>query len=536
MEKNAKKSSWLVGIIIGIILIAFYSAYSDMENTLNNGITSWQSSTFRIIASSENKDLEQVVLQYARSKSLDVSIDYAGTIEIMEKLNSGEKYDAVWTSNSIWLYMLNSNVSVKNSKSTSINPVVFGITKSKAQELGFIGKEVYTKDIVAAIESGKLKFNMPAVTQTNTGATAYLGFLTTLAGNPEILREEDLEKEELKQSLISLFSGVQRSSGTEEFLEELFLTGNYDAVVTYEASIININQKLEASGKEPLYIIYAKDGVSISDAPFAYIDNKDKNKLATFESLQSYLLSAEGQAKLGQTGRRVWYGGVNENADKTLFNPNWGIDTTKYLTTTKYPSTTVIRRALGIYQTELRKPIHAVFCLDYSGSMYGDGITQLRAAMEYILNEEEAGKDLLQFSKNDKITVIPFSKDNIAVWQTEDGTDTEGLIHRIQGLTVGGSTNIYDSGIEALEILDKEDQDKYSLSIIIMTDGQSNYGNYSSLRTKYRQIGKDIPIFGILFGEADASQLRDIASLTNATVFDGRTNLLAAFKQVRGFN
>ena len=66
----------------------------------------------------------------------------------MEKLNNGENYDAVWCSNSIWLYMLNDDISIKNSKSTSINPVVFGIEKSKAQELGFIGKEVYTKDIL----------------------------------------------------------------------------------------------------------------------------------------------------------------------------------------------------------------------------------------------------------------------------------------------------------------------------------------------------------------------------------------------------
>ncbi|MBR6034318.1 MAG: VWA domain-containing protein [Clostridia bacterium] len=494
------------------------------------------SSTFKIIASSENEDLEQVIKQYGRSNNLDISIDYAGTLEIMDKLNSGEKYDAVWTSNSIWLYMLNSNVSVKNSKSTSINPVVFGITKSKANELGFIGTEVYTKDIVNAIESGKLKFNMPAVTQTNTGATAYLGFLTALAGNPEILREEDLEKEDLKQSLISLFSGVQRSSGTEEFLEELFLTGKYDAVVTYEASIININKKLESQGKEPLYIIYAKDGVSISDSPFAYIDNKDKRKLEVFEEIQSYLLSNEGQTKLGETGRRVWYGGVNENADKTLFNPEWGIDTTQYLTTTKYPSTAVIRKALGLYQTKLRKPIHAVFCLDYSGSMYGTGLNQLRNAMHYILDEEEAGKDLLQFSEKDKITVIPFNDKNIAIWHTDNGTDTKELLDKIDNLQTEGATNIYDCSIEALDILNKEDQDKYSLSVIIMTDGQANYGYFRELRGKYNQVNKDIPIFGILFGSADASQLKDIADLTNAKVFDGRTSLLTAFKMVRGFN
>ena len=252
-----------------------------------------QKTAFKIIASTENKDLETALQSYAKQNKIDIQIDYAGTIEIMDKLNSGEYYDAVWTSNSIWLYMLNSNVSIKNSKSTSINPVVFGITKSKAEELGFTKKDVYTEDILNAISEGKLKFNMSSATQTNTGATAYLGFLTTLAGNPEILREEDLEKEELKQDLKTLFSGMSRSSGTEEFLEEMFLNGNYDAVITYEASIINLNKQLVAKGSEPLYVIYTKDGVSISDAPFAYIDHKDKTKAEEFEKLQSYLLSNE---------------------------------------------------------------------------------------------------------------------------------------------------------------------------------------------------------------------------------------------------
>ena len=50
----------------------------------------------------------------------------------MERLNSGEKYDAVWASNSMWLYMLD-GVSTSNSKIISMNPVVFGIKKSKAE-------------------------------------------------------------------------------------------------------------------------------------------------------------------------------------------------------------------------------------------------------------------------------------------------------------------------------------------------------------------------------------------------------------------
>lgn len=90
--------------------------------------------------------------------------------------------------------------------------------------------------------------------------------------------------------------------------------------------------------------------------------------------------------------------------------------------------------------------------------------------------------------------------------------------------------------MEALDILNKEDIEKYNTSIVLMTDGESNYNRLNQLRASYRQINKDIPIFSIMFGSADKTQLEEIANLTNAKVFDGRTNLLEAFKQVRGYN
>ena len=87
-----------------------------------------------------------------------------------------------------------------------------------------------------------------------------------------------------------------------------------------------------------------------------------------------------------------------------------------------------------------------------------------------------------------------------------------------------------------MQILSKEDMNTYNVSVVLMTDGMSNYGNYLNLSNIYASLGKDIPIYSIMFGDADNSQLESIAKLTNAKVFDGRTNLLQAFKQVRGFN
>ena len=534
MNRNSKIILNLCVVVV--IFIIVISAIMDMqEDSVKTQDIQKSNKAFKIISSTENKDIEEVLTKYAEQNNINIEIEYAGTIEIMEKLNAGEEYDAVWCSNSIWLYMLDENIAIKNSKSTSINPVVFGITKTKAQELGFIGKDVYMNDILDAIKQGKLKYSMSTPTQTNTGATAYLGFLSTLAGNPEVLTEKQLEEEKLKTELTELYSGTTRSSGDEEFLEEMFLNGNYEAIITYEKSLININEKLEREQKEPLYAIYPKDGVSISDSPFAYIDNKKVEKLEEFEKLQSYILSKEGQNELVKTGRRVWFGGTNENADKTIFNPNWGIDTTKYIVPVKYPSTAVIKQAFKIYQTELRKPIHIVFCLDYSGSMYGTGNKQLTEAMNYILSEEKASKDLLQFSKKDKITVIPFNNNIMGTYQTKNGTDTTELIETINKLLATGGTDIYTPAVEALNILDKENLNEYNASIVLMTDGQST-DKYKQLEKEYKNKNRDIPIFSIMFGAASKTQLQNIADLTNARVFDGKTNLLEAFKQVRGYN
>lgn len=372
-------------------------------------------------------------------------------------------------------------------------------------------------------------------TTTNSGASAYLGLISTLAGNPEVLTREMLNEEKLRQEIKTLFTGLERSSGSEDFLEELFLNGDYEAVVAYESSIININEQLVSKGKEPLYAIYPVDGVSISDAPFAYINNKNENKKEIFDNIQKYLLSNEGQKLLQEQGKRTWYGGTNLNVDKTVFNPEWGIDTTKYISPVKYPSAEVIKEALNLYQTELRKPVHVAFCLDYSGSMAGDGIEELKDAMNYILTEK-ATSDFIQFSYKDKIDIIPFASDVRTVWSTTNGSETSSILASINNERPTGMTALYPAAIKALEVLKDEDKNTYNTSVILMTDGLANVGTYADLNNYYKSINLSIPIYSIMFGSADRTQLQDIANLTNAKVFDGKTNLVEAFKEVRGYN
>ena len=537
-----KNKNQLVGIIVALVIVIgipliLFSGYKVVETFTHMDL--FGRGTLKLLSSLDNKDLEDGIKKYAKEHGFSVEFTYMGDIEITQELNiHPDEYDAVWVSNSLWLYMLNDSKLVSESKSISISPVVMGIRRSKAESLGFIGKDVTNIEIVEKIKNKEIEYIMGTVTKTNDGASSYIGFLNALAGNPTVLTKEMLNDETLTQNLIDIFSGIKRSSGSDEYLEELFLNGSnkYDAIIASESTLIGLNKKLEANGdKDLLYLIYPTDGVPINDSTLAFIDHYNGTKKKdNYLLLQQYLRSKEGQDKLESLGRRTWYGGVNSNANKDYFKKDWGIDTEEYLTGTKFPSREVITLAINKYIDELRKPSHTVFCLDYSGSMYGDGIRDLREAMNYVLDYEKAGKDQIQFSKKDKITVLPFSSYVLDKWSTNNGRDTKRLINLINTKSPSGGTAIYDCSIEGLRIL-KNESDDYLKTIILMTDGANNTGSLTMLRTEYNTVKEEIPIYSITFGEARESELRDIAMLTNAKVFDGKTNLLGAFKEVRGY-
>ena len=506
----------------------------------NNGaVTKNDDKVFRIIASTSTDKMDNELIKYGKKKGIKVEIEHYGDLEIVDILNTNSKpYDAVWISNSLWLYMLDNSYLTTDSKSIVIDPVVMAIEKSKALELGFTNKDVYNKDILAAIKSGKLKYIMASVTKTNTGAMSYLNFLNSMAGSPEVLTESMLDSNSLKSNLKDFFKGVERVSGDEKYLTDMFLNGEYNAMINYESSLIEINQSLVKKGKEPLYLIYPVDGVAINDMPFAYINNNstDEKNREDFLKLQAYLRSDEVIKLMQEKGYRSWYGGTNNNVDKKIFNPDWGIDTTKYLKDMKYPSKKVISKAISLYIDAFRKPTHVVFCLDISGSMYGKGIEELKEAMNYILDKKLASVDNLQFSDNDKVTIITFNHEVKEVYKTKNGNDLNGIIDKINLLEASGGTNIYDSSFQALKILKDEDINEYTRTVILMTDGYSNNGSFNSLKRYYDSNHMDIPIYSITFGNSSDKQLSEIAELTNAKVFDGKSGLLKAFSEVRSYN
>lgn len=534
-ENQKAKRSAIVVIIVAVIifLLAIFSSTREDGSIDLKNIFNFDNKEFRLLASPSTEEFESDLKTLAKENGFTLKIDYQNDLEMIRTLNKNTDYDGVWISNSTWLYMLDNQYLVTNSKSIAIDPVVIGIKKSKAKELNFVDREIYNKDVLNAIKAKKLNYVMTSVTKTNTGATAYLGFLNSLAGSPEVLTSSMLDNKNLIDNMTAFFSGVERVSGDETYLKEMFLNGKYEAAITYESTLIDINKSLERQNQEPLYLIYPKDGVAINDMPFGYVE-RQQGKEEKFKVLQDYLRSKALRDKMETKGFRTWYGGVKNNASSNSFKKEWGIDTSKYLIPLKYPSKTVMNKALALYASQLRKPANVVFCLDVSGSMYGDGIDELKEAMNYILNSEEASKDFIQFTNKDRIRILSFNSavNGDSNWLT--GANNDKLKAFVDKLEADGGTDIYIAAKTAYEYLKNTNQNESTPVIILMTDGVS-LENQTTLTSTYRK-DSGIPIYSITFGSASTRQLEYIADLSNGKVFDGKSGLTEAFTEVRSYS
>jgi Ca-activated chloride channel homolog len=497
---------------------------------------------FTILSGSENDVLEPLVQEFCQSRRAQCTVRYQGSLDIALALKPGNdpEADAVWPAASIWIDMFDTARRVKSVKSIAQMPVILGVRRSKAEALGWIGAKVTTKDILAAVEGGRLKFLMTSATQSNSGAAAYLAMLAAGIGKPDLIESGDLDKSEVLATVRGLLRGVERSSGSSGWLADLYRDGertgaHYQAMWNYEAVIKETNDRLIADRNEPLYAIYPEDGISVGDSPLGFVDRgRGKEVESFFADLQAFLLKSETQARIAATGRRVELG----RAALIKADPITNVDPSRSLTVVRPPEPAVIQKALALYQEALRRPSLTALCLDLSGSMQGHGEQQLLDAMRFLLTPARTREMLVQWSKEDRIIVMPFS-DHVLWTATASGDEAmqADLLAKALQLHADGGTDFYTCGARALAAMKPLlDGGQHLPAIVIMTDGKSQ-GAMSTFESAWRADGRRVPVFGVTFGDsADRSQLDNLATLTGGRVFDGTKSLTQAFRAVRGYN
>ncbi|HZM78726.1 MAG TPA: vWA domain-containing protein [Candidatus Limnocylindrales bacterium] len=504
--------------------------------------------TLTIVAGSEQQAvLETIVKPWCESKKYTCRFTLKGSVDQARALASGSQdYDAYWFASSVFSQLGDKNGALQDVKPMFLTPIVYAGWRSEMEKLGLISRnDVQIGAIFEAVESGKTKVWVTNPTQSNSGATVLFGFMNFFAGNGpgQALTQQQLDSPAVQDGVtrfIQAMDATPPSTGTL-MNECLAKQDRCRTMFTYEDLVIEKNQELVKAGREPLFAVYPKGSLAISDAPFGFFphgNDSDGPKRQILQELQGYLLrDADASAKLLKLGRRpaTSIGLTLDNPDLTVFNPQWGIQANLREQGIVYPSAAVIQQALDRYQTRYRKPVDAFYCLDGSGSMgENNGWDGVKDAVRQIFDQDQAALNYLLAHPKDKTTVAIFNSDLTAgsPWTVEgdNAGQLHGLTERIVGYRPAGGTNMYACLVRAAAALKGT-----SLKglIIVMSDGKSETGGRGAAMNAVKGLG--IPIVAIAFGkDADPDQLREVASATGGSFFQ-QDDLVAALRQAAGY-
>jgi Ca-activated chloride channel family protein len=110
------------------------------------------------------------------------------------------------------------------------------------------------------------------------------------------------------------------------------------------------------------------------------------------------------------------------------------------------------------------------------------------------------------------------------------------------GLNMRGGTALFDAVLKSLKNMADEKQRSpgYQYSVVAFTDGENNKGRtFEEFKRDYELLPEDarsIPVFMVLFGDANEKQLRELVKVTGGRLFDARkTPLYGVFKDIRAY-
>jgi Ca-activated chloride channel family protein len=499
---------------------------------LSGGSTD-DSGVLRVLAGSELADLKPILDQAVKDTGVTVKFDYAGTLDGVQQVVSGtasRRYDAFWFSSNRYLN-LHPGMKIGTATPVMSSPVVLGVRPSVAARLGWDRARPTWAQIATAAEKQEFTYGMANPAASNSGFSVLVGVATALNSGtdldvPGIARVAP----QLKQ----FFSAQTLTAGSSGWLSDAFVRqgAEVDGLVNYESVLLSLN----ASGRlpEPLKLVYPSDGVVTGDYPLTLLGTAPADAQDAYRKLTSYLLKPDVQNKImSQVHRRPVDPSVRLAAEFA-----GGTD----LKELPFPgSLETVDQLIAAFFDKLRRPAATIYVIDVSGSMSGQRITDLKAALVSLTGADNSTR----FHNREQVTLIPFSTKPQPAQKFLVPADTPAPELRkirtfAEGLKAGGGTAIYASlttAYAAAKVQVAEDRNRFT-SIVLMTDGENANGmRFGDFKASLPQIQvKSVPIFPILFGTARESEMNELAQLTGGRAFDARTQPLAdVFKEIRGY-
>jgi Ca-activated chloride channel family protein len=489
---------------------------------------------FSILAGSELKELEPALIAAATQVGVNIKLSYAGTLDVVERINGGEVFDAVLPPNGAYPSLaLKARPAARDKLFYS--RIALGVKAAKLAELGWDHKPPGWADIAKAAGSGRLRYAMTNATSSNTGMSALFAVASASAGKTEDLQVADVNAKVLKAFL----SGQKLTAGSSGWLAEAFVKApqDLDAMVNYEAVILRANQQLAPA--DQLTLVYPRDGMISADYPLMLLNPA---RMDEYQRLVAQFKGAEFQRNaLGPMFLRP----ANPEVATVAALPSDSVAELAFPNRLE-----VIDAVLASYLAQWRKPATSIFVLDISGSMEREGrMVAMRDALKVLsgADAQTASARYAAFQSRERVALLLFDdRVEAPVWlrfspDTMAASRAE-LLRRAEDLAPRGGTAIYSALAQARDLAIQEvkrDPDRF-VSIVLLTDGESNQGltfaDYQGLLAGASADQPQIRVFPILFGEGNVAEMRQLADLTGGRTFDGRKGVLAqVFKEIRGY-
>ena len=502
------------------------AATSDASSTADGA------SSLHVLAGSELKDLAPYLQQIANATGVTLVPTYSGTIAGVDRINAGETFDAAWFANAKYLLLSDAKKRVRAQERIMLSPVVIGVRASVAKRFRWTSGGTTWKEIAARAGAGQFHFAMTNPTASNSGFSAVIAVASALVGAQDALKATDVDTKKLR----AFFAGQTVTAGSSGWLVDAYVRdqAKLDGVVNYESSLLALN----ASGqlREPLTLIYPKEGVLTADYPLLLLDD---TKRVAFEKVTAYLRTPDFQKLvMEKTFRRPAITGV----------PLASVFPQALVNEVSFPnSLAAVDGILERFLADDRVPAHTFYVLDTSGSMQGERLKAVVGALDTL-----AGRDasvtgrFARFQNRERISLISFSDAprppvDLEMHASNDTATLGNVVAYASNLHAGGSTAIYCALETALDdaARARASEGPRYYSIVLMTDGENNRcDDAATFADKYDRLPADrkIRIFPILFGEGGSTELEHIASMSGGRLFDAKTQSLRdVFKEIRGY-
>lgn len=486
--------------------------------------------TVRVLASSELSDMEPLLEKAREATGITVRPTWAGTLDAVERLASGKAdgaFDAVWLSSNDYL-RLDPEAARRIASETPLmaSPVALGVRPETVRRLGWDAGAVSWAQVHRAVAAGDLTYGMTDPSRSNSGFAALVSVASGLSGAQAALTDADVRAAGPK--LKEFFAGQRLTSGSSGWLASAYARrSTVDALINYESVLLSLNRDSGAG----LTVIRPRDGVVTADYPLSALAGAAPDARDAVRTLTEHFRSTAVQREItARTLRRPVVAGARP-ADPLSPEQRRELP---------FPGKrSVADGLLSSYEHRLRRPSRTVYVLDTSGSMEGARLARLKSA----LNGLTAG-----FREREQVTLLPFGSTVKQVrTHTVDPADPKAGPAAIRAdsaaLTAEGDTAIYSSLAAAYDHLGPDTESAFT-SIVLMTDGENTAGRSAAeFAAFYRALPaarQVTPVFPVVFGDSDRSELESIASLTGGRLFDGTKeegpgSLDGAFEEIRGY-